>query len=182
MNRFIKIYYIFLILFTAGCITGQKDTGSKVSVYNYGNTSEASTKSADLIDNNTTYQVFFTIENKAECITIDIESVYLQKSFPIQKIPKKTYFIVEKELKLAYQSTRNNLKYVPLGRNFNNDWETFTPVKICTIKNDPLSTLDNSRYRIRFTTFEKLPVYYIITINSDQKIIFPEEKAFNPAK
>lgn len=182
MTGFIKIYLLSIILLCAGCISAKKDSASQISVYNYGYTTENSTKSSDSIDNNVTYQIFFTIENKTECITVDIESVYLQKSFPVQKIPKKTYFIVEKEIKLAYQSMKNNLKYIPLGRNFNNDWETFSPVKICTIKNDPLSILDKSRYRIRFTTFEKLPVYYIITINSDQKIIFPEEKAFNPAK
>lgn len=164
------------LIFLACCVSNSRDTAPAQTVYTYGSSTENSIKSDDRIDNNTTYQVFFTIEKKTECISIDVESVYLQKSFPVQKIPKKTFFIVEKEITLSYKTLKNSIKYVPLGRNFNNEWEIFAPVKICAIKNDPLSQLDTSRYRIRFTTFEKLPVYYVITINSEQRIIIPEEK------
>ena len=175
MKKTVKIHIIVFLLLLSGCVTDKKDTELKQTVYTYGSSTETGLKSSDSIDNNVTYQVFFTMDGKAECITVDIESVYLQKSFPIQKIPKKTFFIVEKELKLNYASMKNSYKYIPLGRNFNNEWETFSPVKICTIKNDPLSILDNSRYRIRFTTFEKLPVYYVITINSDRQIVISEK-------
>lgn len=164
------------------CTGNKKNNSSVQTSYTHGNSTENSIKTNGSIDNQVTYQVFFTIEQKTECISIDIESVYLQKSFPIQKIPKKTFFIVEKEILLTHKSLRNSIKYIPLGRNFNNDWEIFSPVKICTIKNDPLSQLDNSRYRIRLTTFEKLPVYYVITINSDQKITIPAEITVPPPK
>lgn len=174
MAKIDKKYMIILLIVLAGCAGNRKETAQLQTVYTYGNSTENSIRSSEGIDNNTSYQVFFTIEKNTGCITIDMESVYLQKNFPIQKIPKKTFFIVEKEIKLNYKTLKNSVRYIPLGRNFNNEWEIFTPVKICAIKNDPLSRLDTSRYRIRFTTFEKLPVYYVITVNSDQKIIFTE--------
>lgn len=173
MTKIEKCLIGLLILFSA-CTTDKKNSPVQ-TVFTYGNSTEYSIKSSDSIDNHTTYQVFFTIEQKTECISINIESVYLQKNFPIQKIPKKTFFIVEKEVILAHKSLKNRPEYIPLGRNFNNEWEIYSPVKICSIKNDPLSQLDKSRYRIRLTTFEKLPVYYVITINSDRKIIIPAE-------
>jgi hypothetical protein len=175
-------YIIIVFLFLAGCSGNQKKDEVIQTVFTFGNSTENSLKSAESIDNHATYQVFFSIENKTECITIDIESVYLQKSFPIQKIPKKTYFIVEKEISLDHKSLKNNIRYIPLGRNFNNEWEIYSPVKICSIKNDPLSQLDNSKYRIRLTTFEKLPVYYVITINSDRKIFFQGENSISNVK
>jgi len=174
-------YLVCLLVVLSACTIDKKNTAVQ-TVFTYGNSTENSIKSAESIDNNPTYQVFFNIEQKAECITVDIESVYLQKSFPIQKIPKKTFFIIEKEIILTHKTLKNKSKYIPIGRNFNNEWEIFSPVKICSIKNDPLSQLDNSRYRIRLTTFEKLPVYYIITINSDQNIIIPAENAVVPLK
>lgn len=174
-------YLVLLLIIIAGCTGNKKDTAVQ-TVFTYGNSTENSIKSNISIDNQATYQVFFTIEEKTECISIDIESVYLQKSFPIQKIPKKTFFIVEKEILLSYKSLKNSVRYIPLGRNFNNEWEIYSPVKICSIKNDPLSQLDKSRYRIRLTTFEKLPVYYVITVNSDHKIIIPAENAIPAAK
>lgn len=180
MIKTCKCLICLLILFPA-CASDKKNAEIQ-TVFTYGNSTENSVKSADSIDNHPTYQVFFNIEQKTECITINIESVYLQKSFPIQKIPKKTFFIVEKEIILAHRSLKNSTKYIPLGRNFNNEWEIYSPVKICSIKNDPLSQLDNSRYRIRLTTFEKLPVYYVITINSDRKIIIPAETGIPPVK
>jgi len=177
----IKKCSLILLLLLSGCSANKKDV-SILTVFTYGNSTENSIKSKDSIDNYATYEVFFLIEQKTECITIDIESVYLQKSFPIQKIPKKTFFIVEKEILLDHVRLKNGARYVPLGRNFNNEWETYSPVKICSIKNDPLSQLDSSRYRIRLTTFEKLPVYYVITINSDRKIIIPAETAVRQTK
>jgi len=177
----IRIIYLLILLLTAGCIVNKKET-SQQTLFTYGNSTESSIKSEEKIDSYETYEVFFLIEKKTECISIDIESVYLQKSFPIQKIPKKTFFIVEKEILLEHKNSKNGIKYIPIGRNFNNEWEIYSPVKICSIKNDPLSQLDSSKYRLRFTSFEKLPVYYVITINSEQKIIFPAETGVEKVK
>jgi len=175
LKNFVKIHLIISLLLITGCTAGKRET-PETQVYTFGNSTENSEKSDERIDRNTTYQVFFSLKQKTECISIEIESVYLQKSFPVQKIPKKTYFIIEKEIILSHKSLKNNVKYAPLGRNFNNDWAIYSPVKICTMKNAPLSLLGTSRYRIRFTTFEKLPVYFVITIKSDQPVIFEENK------
>jgi len=171
-----KNIFLLIVILITGCSSGQKEQEIKQTVYTHGNTSENSIKSAEKIDNNITYEVFFSLESSTECLNIEIESVYLQKTFPVQKIPKKTFFIVEKEIILPAAATKNKTRYIPIGRNFNNDWEIFSPVKICTLKNDPLSVLNKAKYRIRLTTFEKLPVYYVITINSDSKVVFAEGK------
>jgi hypothetical protein len=140
----------------------------------YGNTTENTKISAEKIDGAQTYEVSFTLDKPAACMTIDIESAHLQKSFPVQKVPMRTFFYIEKKLNIQQLKTGTAGNYTQLGRNFNNDWELYSPVKICGNKNEPLSTLDTSEYRIRFTAFEKKQLYYIITIICESKIIFTE--------
>ncbi len=164
-------FFILLILLSLKCTEAVKDTSSQNQTY--GNTTDKTRLSAEKIDGSVTYEISFTLEKPADCISVDIESVYLQKTFPIQKVPKNTLFIVEKKLKLKGLKIKADQEYTPIGRNFNNDWEIYSPVKICT-GNEPLSALDVSEYRIRFTAFEKAELYYNITITSESKIIFTE--------
>lgn len=161
---------VLIIILTLRCAGSVKDMSGEIQ--NYGNTTDNTKKSAEKIDGSPTYEVYFTLEKPVNCMTVDIETVFLQKSFPLQKIPKKTYFIIEKKLKLPNLKSSSEKNYTPLGRNFNSDWEIFSPVKVCTNKNDPLSVVDASEYRIRFTAFEKQQLYYIITIACEAKIIF----------
>jgi len=140
----------------------------------YGNSTEYTKVSSEKIDKSQTYEITFTLDKPADCMTIDIQSVYLNKSFPMQKVPKRTFFIVEKKLNLPQFKLGADKAYTPMGRNFNNDWELYSPVKICTNKNDPISKLDISEYRIRFTAFEKTGLYYIVNITCESKILFNE--------
>lgn len=166
---------MFLILMFLNCKESVKEDINQNQTY--GNTTEYTKISAGKIDGAQTYEVSFTLDKPAGCMTIDIESAYLQKSFPVQKIPKKTYFFVEKKLNVTQSKSKILSNFTPLGRNFTNDWELYSPVKICTGKNDPLSTLDVSEYRLRFTAFEKNQLYYIITITCESKISFLEYKS-----
>lgn len=163
---------ILLVSFIFRCSGPVKDTSGQVQTY--GNTTDRTGLSAEKIDGSSTYEIYFTLEKPAVCMTIEIETVLLQKSFPLQKIPKTTYFIIEKKLKIPHMKSSHENNYTPLGKNFNNDWEVFSPVKVCTNKNDPLSVIDTSEYRIRFTAFEKQQLYYIITIACESKIVFKE--------
>jgi hypothetical protein len=173
-----KLFIIILIALTAlHCTESLRD--STGDTYTYGNTTENTKISSDKIDGSPTYEIFFTLEKPVDCFTINIETVFLQKSFPVQKIPQKTYFIIEKKLILPHRKSSKEINFTPLGRNFNNDWELFTPVKVCTNKNDPLSVIDASEYRIRFTAFDKQKLYFIITIQCGSKILFSD---YNPVK
>jgi len=163
---------LLLILLLIGCKQAVKDTSGQNQTY--GNTTENTKLSSEKIDNSRTFEINFTLEKPADCMTIDIESVYLQKSFPVERISKKTYFIIEKKLNLPQLKLKADKSYTPMGRNFNNDWELYSPVKICSSNGDPISNLDLSEYRIRFTTFEKTDFYYIITVTCESKIIFTE--------
>ncbi len=171
-------FFLILILLSLKCTEAVKDTTNQNQTY--GNTTDKTRVSTEKIDGSATYEISFTLEKPAECITVDVESVYLQKTFPIGKIPKNTYFIVDKKLKLKTLKIKGDKEYTPIGRNFNNDWEIYSPVKICSGRNDPISILDVSEYRIRFTAFEKSELYYIITITSESKIVFIEN--LPPAK
>jgi hypothetical protein len=173
-----KYFFIplLLLLCFVNCSESVKDTSDIAQTY--GNSTDKIKYSSDKIDGSPTYEVHFTLEKPADCISIDIESVFLQKTFPLQKIPKKTYFILEKKIRLPNRKTTDK-SYTPLGRNFNNDWEIFSPVKICTNKNDPLSAIDASEYRIRFTVFEKSQLYFFVTMQCDSKIIFSD---YTPGK
>lgn len=168
MNRFTIL--LFLIPLFLNCKeTVKEDTGQKQV---YGNTTEYTKLSDEKIDYSQTYEVSFNLDKPADCLTIDIESAYLHKTFPVQKVPKRTLFYLEKKLDVTKFKMLTGKNYTQLGRNFNNDWDIFSPVKICGKKDDPLSTLDTSEYRIRFTAFEEKQLYYIITIICESKIIF----------
>lgn len=165
---------VFAIILCTGCGEQIRETHTNEE-QQYGNTTENTKVSIDRIDNYPTYQVLFTLDKPADCFSIEIDSVYLQKSFPVQKIPARTYFIVEKKLKLPASGKKEEIIYTQLGRNFNSDWDVFSPVKVCSSANDPLSKLDISEYRIRFTTFEKKLAWYVITVTCKSKIIFSGE-------
>jgi len=170
-----KLLITLLLIFSIlQCSKSVKDMQGET--YTYGNTTDKTKISTDRIDGSSTYEVYFTLEKPADCMTIEIETVFLQKTFPLQRIPKKTYFIIEKKLLLPQLKSSKDSSYTPLGKNFNNDWELFTPVKVCTNKNDPLSVIDVSEYRIRFTAFDKRQLYYIITISCESKVIFRDSR------
>jgi hypothetical protein len=173
-SKIILIIIIFTAFFS-GCAREVKE--DTVNYQTYGNSTEYSKISDEKIDSYLTYEVQFTLKEPADCMTVDIESAYLQKTFPMYKEPKKAFFILEKKLKVTPQILKNSALFTPLGRNFNNEWELYTPVRICSGKNDPLSALDVSEYRIRFTTFEKNHFYYIIKISCPSEIIF---SSYNP--
>jgi len=173
-----KVYIFILILplfalLISGCAEQVKDTADQNQTY--GNTTENTKISSEKIDEARTYEVTFTIEKPVDCMTIEIESVYLRKSFPIQKVPQRTFFIVEKKLSLPQFKLKNSSIYSAMGRNFTNEWEIYSPVKMCSNKNDPIfSKLDSAEYRIRFTTFETTPFYYIIKVICGSKVLFKE--------
>ena len=169
--RIFSFLILFILLFL-NCTSTVKVNPEQNQTY--GNTTGNTKISTEKIEGSPTYEITFTLEKPADCMTIDMESVYLQKTFPVQKVPKNTFFIIEKKLKLPGVKFKNDKNYTPMGRNFNNDWEIYSPVKICSGKNDPLSKLDVSEYRIRFTVIEKTEFYYIVTISSETKIIFSE--------
>ncbi len=172
MNKYLLL--LFLIPLFLNCKETVKEDVNRNQTY--GNTTELTKVSSVKIDGYQTYEVSFTLDKPAECMTIDIESAYLQKSFPVQKITEKTYFYLEKKLNIPQLTAKSADSFTQIGRNFTNDWELYSPVKVCSSKNDPLSTLDVSEYRIRFTAFEKKQLYYIITITCESKIIFNDYK------
>jgi len=165
---------IFLTFLSMECFTPVKDTFNQIQTF--GDTTKNTKISDEKIDGSPTYEVSFTLEKPADCMTIEIDSAYLQKTFPVQKIPKNTFFIIEKKLKLANYKLKSDNTFTPIGRNFNNDWELYSPVKICSNVNDPLSTINVSDYRIRFSAFEQAELYYIITITCESKVIFFENR------
>ena len=99
-----------------------------------------------------------------------MEGLYLNKIFPNEEIPKRVYFIVEKKLQLSSKNSKET--FMAIGRNFNNDWEVHSPIRICVNKNDTLSALEAAKYRIRFTIFEEIPFHYTLKIRCETKIIF----------
>jgi len=163
--------YLFILIFAifTTCTNNLKD--DKLLDNSYLNSTEYTKLSDEKIDNKPTHEVVFKIEKPVECINIEMEGVYINRTFPNENIPKRIYFIVEKKLQLS-QSKNNKDKYMTMGKNFNNDWEISSPVRICANKNDTLTSLDASEYRIRFTVFDKIPFYYTLKIRCGAKIIF----------
>jgi len=160
--------FIFSVIFTT-CTNNLQD--DKLLNNSYLNSTEQTKLSDEKIDNKPTYEVIFNLGNPVECINAEMEGVFINRTFPNEKTPKQVYFIVEKKLQLA-QSQGSKNKYMTIGKNFNNDWEIHSPVTICVNRNDIISSLEATEYRIRFTIFEKIPFYYTLNLRCGAKIIF----------
>ena len=166
MKRYL---FIFAVIFTT-CTSDLKDY--KLLDNSYLNSTEYTKLSDENIDNKPTYEVNFNIENHVECMNIEMDGVYIPSTFPNDNTPKRVYFIVEKRLQLPQLKSSKEKKYMTIGRNFNNDWEIYSPVRICVNRNDILSPLNESEYRVRFTVFEKIPFHYKLNIKCESKITF----------
>lgn len=162
-----------LFLFFSGCSgMGKKNEDEAGNRYSFSDSSAALKKSSDTIDKGITYEISFSLAESVECITVDLQAVQVQSTFPPDRIPQKTYFIIEKLIDIKRYRSKTDYTYSPMARNYNNEWETFYPVKICGLKDDPLSKLDSSTYRVRFTVFDPEPVVFMITVTSDAEITF----------
>jgi len=170
MKKFIFIFIFISVAIFTTCTKKSKD--DKLLDNSCINSTEYTKLSEEKIDNRQTYEVSFNLENPVECINIEMEAAYIQKTFPDENIPKRVYFIVEKKLQMPQLKNSKDQKYMTVGRNFNTDWEIYSPVRICINRNDTLISLNDSEYRVRFTVFEKIPFYYILKIRCESKIIF----------
>lgn len=163
------------ILFFSGCSgMGKKNGNEKGNIYSFSDSSRVLKRSSETIDKGITYEIFFSMTDSVECITVDLQAVQVPDTFPPDRIPQKTYFNIEKIIDIKRYKTGIDYTYSPMARNYNNEWETFYPVKICGLKDDPLSKLDASTYRVRFTVFNPAPVIFMITVTSDTEILFKQ--------
>lgn len=169
-NIILPLFMTMLLISCSGTTLQKKDPNGEPNIYS--DSSSGLTISSDKIDKGITYELFFYLEKGVKCLTIDINAIYIPETFPTEGIPKKTYFIVEKIIDIEKYKSEKNYAYTQLAQNFNKEWETFNPVQVCGLENDPLSGIDSSNYRIRFTTFESQPVIFMATIYSFEKIIF----------
>jgi len=151
---------------------GKRNGDDAGNSYSFSDSSRALKRSSDTIDKGITYEIFFSLAESVECITVDLQAVQVQSTFPPDRIPQKTYFIIEKLIDIKRYRSGTDYTYSPMARNYNNEWETFYPVKICGLKDEPLSKVDASAYRVRFTVFNPDPVIFMITVTSDSEITF----------
>jgi|GEM_PF-4901025 len=162
-----KIYTIpLLTILLSSCVTtGGKET--KAPSFSFGNFSDRTTLSTKKIDNRKTFKKFYTLKGKTDCIEVSIKAAELQKTFPVGRTPVNIYFHVDKIL-VSDKVTH----YIPITKNYNSQWTTFNPVRICGRESAPLSLLTPGDYRIRFTTLGKNSFYYKISIKSSSSIVF----------
>ncbi len=167
-----RILSILTLYFTIISCTSTDKTATNVPAFEYGNYSEKTEKSSLKIDDTRTLEKFFTLTREVKCLEISVDSVKLRKTFPIGRENIRTYFHVEKLLKTGDKGSV--IQYVPIGKNYNNEWTTYSPVKICTKEEAPLSRLSPGRYRLRFSTLDSKSFFYKIKIKSEAPVEFSE--------
>ncbi len=76
------------------------------------------------IDKGNTYEIYFSLKEKEECIKVILISKLLDEAALSQRIAK-SFFIVEKSLDVSKFAESANKKkiYFELGRNFDSRWE-----------------------------------------------------------
>ncbi len=165
-----KIFLITLLVVTTGCGGGQKKPGNAriITV-----SSDRLSLSRDAIDNYRTHEIFFTLEKKINCISIQVSAEYFPYEFAESKKIAQTFFIVERLVTSVAKQKDDSTVYTELGKNFTTRWNRRRKITICASPRLPLKKLDGqSLYRLRITTFHPGTFDFTITINSDHKVIY----------
>jgi len=167
-SKILLPFFIALLLFPLlSCVSSQitysqKDSFSDIMSNAY--------KSMDSIDGSLTYQVFFSIKKKEQCIKTSVLSDIKDDTTH----PLRTAYIVEKIINVTPFTTSKNrkLEYSSLARNYSSNWDISREIRICGNNTDPIKTLSPGWYRIRFSAFTERAYSTTITIHSNNGIRF----------
>lgn len=156
------LVFLFLSCASSQITYSQKDSFSDIMSNAY--------KSRDSIDGSLTYQVFFSIKSKEQCIKISLLSDMKDDTTH----PLRTAYIVEKIINVTPFTTSKNrkLEYSPLARNYSSNWDISREIRICGNNTDPIKTLSPGWYRIRFSAFSDRAYSTTIIIHSNNGIRF----------
>lgn len=175
--QFYKILVTALFPLLISC-AGEVVTAEKnENEHEYINSTINLAQTRDKLEGSQGYEVYFTLDRTVECISIALETVTAPAGFTDESVPVKSFFIVEKIVNIMTSTEKNQKAYIQLGRNYNNQWEVHNPLKICGNINDPVSRLDKSLFRVRFTTFDRKPFYLTITLYTKANVYFGTDPA-----
>lgn len=174
------------IVLAAGWLAGCASTG-KARIYRFTDTytggPNKQTETADRIEREATYAVYFKLLRTEECIRVSMsaqkagqENIFLQeKALPM-------FFIVEKAIdirKLAVPGQQ--FMFSELGRNYDINFKPKQDVEICSDEAYPIKRLDAAVYRIRFSALsgEDFELFTSVFSNASQAVIYADpEQAF----
>jgi len=129
-------------------------------------------KSPDSIDRAITYEIYFRPEKPLRCMMIGLTAAYNDQGLSGKSKPLRIFFMVDRLIDVTrYGKTENRFVHTEMAKNYNNDWEQTKEITLCSRDNDPMMQIENnSRYRVRFTSFTSEKFDYILTFKSDVKI------------
>jgi len=128
--------------------------------------------SKDKLGESPAYEVYFTLDRTVDCMGISLETSSVPERTRGETIPVKSYFLVEKIIDLKTGGDKKRRFNIQLGKNYNSRWETHNPIKICVNTADPVSRLDSSLFRVRFTTFDTGTFYFTLTVYTPAGVVF----------
>ncbi len=166
-----KTTAIMAISLLVSCTGFQKKQGN-TREYVFTGSSKTGEPSKVTIDNCRTYKKDFKLLGNTQCIEISLKTVNTETTFPFTRSEVNNFFYVEKFFKINNDSTK--VYRDTIGKNYNREWQSFTPVQICGRRESPLSKLEKGNYRIIFTTTTTNPFYYEIKIKSPIPISFQD--------
>lgn len=167
-----------LVLMAASCsAAGKNNTTQKGAPYQ-GDTGKA-LESADRIDREKTYEIYFRLTTPEECIRVEMTSRAPESAIEKKVRVIRTFFIVEKSVDLSKFDVRNAARTVfsEIGRNYDQNWNRTKEITLCSTPSDPIRKMDPSLYRIRFTSFRDDPFSFEIIIYSKNSAVFSEKPA-----
>jgi len=166
-----------LAIFTAQACSSGKGIRVYDNKSSLSRPSESLPISKEMIENEITYELYFTLEKNADCIKIDILSSATVNEFSGKKESLKTFFIAEQIIDVSkFSNEKTKYIYSEMGRNFDQGWERKKDITICTDKNDPISALKSSTpYRLRFSNFQKLRCDFEVNVQADCRVFYHEK-------
>jgi hypothetical protein len=170
--KLFKYFIIMLTLFFIQCKSADK-TSLINNIFN-GNSSKE-IESREKIDNWKTFELFFTLNDDEECITINMSSASFDEILN-KYMQIKTFFIVEKAIDISKFSPDKKIMFSETGKNYDFNWNTKQKIEICSSATDPIKTLKkNNTFKLRFTAFRDINFKYEIIISSMHPVIITEK-------
>jgi hypothetical protein len=170
----ILLYLLLSVVLTAPFISCG---GKNIREFPYKKNLESDTlsvlKSAKQIDRGDTYEFYFKVIKKSECLKVTLSASISTGGIQSREKRLPVYYIIEKGVSVAAFSKERGFVFSQLKKNYDTGWSPKQVVEFCPAPDDPVSSLDQGDIcRIRFTSFDNGIYRFLVTIESDGEIEF----------
>lgn len=165
-----KMLYCCLLIHVpvfVSCLSVPSSQHDKMKTFTFSSDTVKLTKSKELIDNTTTYELLFALSENAQCVELSVST----QDRNGRKV--RCAYIVESLVDVSkYAKKPAKPIYAEIAKNFDINWRFQSKISICNDKTDPLKRLNKGNYRLRISAFTNDFYIFTVDITSPVEILF----------